>query len=629
MHNEESMAIAAQPSALGALPIEGESGPQAGLFRKNANLRKKYERNLESGVYSPNMRNTKNISSVIGTCVAVALVATAGIAGGRTITDFTPEETKELGWRVVNDGVMGGLSKGKIEISDKGVLNFSGNLSLENNGGFSSIRTQDIELDLSDAAGLTARVRGDGRTYQMRLGSEARYRGMEVSFMAEFPTKKGEWTEVSVPFSKLVGSFRGMKLKDAKFDSSKVRRLGLLLADKKPGSFALEVDWIRTYSSQADTVVGKAIADGRFGTLAAALTEAGLVESLKGDGPFTVFAPTDEAFAKLPEGTVEGLLKPGSREQLQALLKYHVVGGSVKLATALEVGAATTLQGGNLSIGFRDGRVRVGEAAVLDADVTASNGVIHVIDSVLLPPATESTNDIIGVAKKAGNFNTLLAAAEAAGLIETLKGEGPLTILAPTDDAFAKLPKGTVESLLKEENLDQLRAILTFHAIPGAVSAGDALNAGSATTVNGGEVTFGITDGILQVNGATISTAGVKADNGIIHVIDTVLIPSSDGAKSESAKADCTPSMAPIARIEDAIDRGVPVFNGGDHGGCADIYRECIQMLAKDERVNPAVRKAMKGLLEHAGERGSDTDRAWLYRRTLDHVHSMISSNRS
>jgi uncharacterized surface protein with fasciclin (FAS1) repeats len=631
MHNEESIAIAAQPSAAGALPIErgSESGPRAGPFRKYANRRKKYERNVEYGVYWRVMKNTKIISPVAVTCLAVALAASVGVAGGRTITDFTPGETKELGWRVVNDGVMGGLSKGKIEISNKGVLNFSGKLSLENNGGFSSIRTSDLDLDLSDAEGLSARVRGDGRSYQVRLGSDARYRGMEVSFMAEFPTTKGEWTEVNVPFSELVGSFRGMKLKNARFDSSKVRRLGLLLADKNAGPFELEVDWIRTYADQPATVVDKAIADGRFGTLAAALTEAGLAGALKGEGPFTVFAPTDEAFAKLPKGTVENLLKPESRQQLQAVLKYHVVEGSVKLATALEVGAATTLQGGNLSIGFRDGRVRVGDATVLNADVTAANGVIHVIDSVLLPPPTESSTDIIGVAKKAGSFKTLLAAAEAAGLIETLRGEGPLTILAPTDDAFAKLPKGTVESLLKEENLDQLRAILTFHAISGAISAGDALNSGSARTVNGGEVAFSIKDGLLQVNGATIRTAGIEADNGIIHVIDTVLIPSSDGAKPESAQAECTPSMTPIARIEDAIDRGVPVFNGGDHGGCAAIYRECIQILADDEQVNPSVRKAMKGLLEQASERGSDTDRAWLYRRTLDHVHSMISSNRS
>lgn len=573
------------------------------------------------------MKHTKSFSGFAGAIVVAIGAAATVTAGDRSIAEFGDGEGLE--WRVVNDGVMGGLSKGKIEVDD-GVMTFSGTLSLENNGGFSSIRTGSVTLDLSGAEGLVARVRGDGRTYQMRIGTDARYRGMEVSFMAEFDTRKGEWTEVTVPFGDFKGSFRGTKLKNAKFDPAKVSRLGLLLGDKKAGPFKLEVDWIKTYGakSSGNTVVDAAIADGRFTTLATALTEAGLVDALKGDGPFTVFAPTDKAFAKLPEGTVKELLKPENRDQLQAVLKYHVLSGAVNLSSALKVGEADTLQGGRIGIGFKDGQVRVGKAAIQDADLIVSNGVLHVIDSVLLPPVTESTTDIVGVATSAGNFGTLLAAAEAAGLLDALKGEGPLTILAPTDEAFAKLPKGTVENLLKTENLDQLKAILTYHAIPGAISAGDALNAGTAKTVNGAKLCFGIKDGRFQVNDATILTAGIKADNGVIHVIDSVLIPSAAGAESERTASAREQAMTPLARIEDAIERGVPVFNSGDHGKCAEIYRDCIEALSQDEQVDATTRKAMKGLLEHADDQGSSTERAWLYRRTLDHVHTMISSKR-
>jgi len=324
-------------------------------------------------------------------------------------------------------------------------------LKLENNGGFSSLRTGNVDFDLSNAEGLVARVKGDGLTYQFRLVTEARYRGMEVSFSAEFPTTKGEWTEVRVPFSKFFASFRGMKLKDEEFDPGKIRRLGILLGDKKAGPFELEVDWIRSYGSDGGSIVDQALADGRFGTLATALTEAELVDVLKGDGPFTVFAPTDEAFAKLPPGTVKDLLKPENRDKLQAILKYHVSPGATKLAGALAKGKAATVEGTPLTISFANGRVKVGEAIILDADIECSNGVIHVIDSVLLPPTPVESNDIFSVAKRSGLLGTLLSAVEAAGLGSALKDDGPLTLLAPTDKAFAALPEKELKRLLKKK----------------------------------------------------------------------------------------------------------------------------------------------------------------------------------
>ena len=139
-----------------------------------------------------------------------------------------------------------------------------------------------------------------------------------------------------------------------------------------------------SYSKKQD-IVDTAVAAGDFNTLAAALQAAGLVETLKGDGPFTVFAPTDAAFAKLPAGTVEDLLKPANRDKLIAVLTYHVVPGKVKAEQVVDLTSATTVQGSDVDIKVMGGTVHVDKAKVVKTDIMASNGIIHVIDTVLLP----------------------------------------------------------------------------------------------------------------------------------------------------------------------------------------------------------------------------------------------------
>jgi len=134
------------------------------------------------------------------------------------------------------------------------------------------------------------------------------------------------------------------------------------------------------------------------------------------------------------------------------------------------------------------------------------------------------SRDIVDTAVSAGSFTTLVAAVQAAWLVETLNGEGPFTVFAPTDDAFAALPDGTVETLLKPENKDQLTAILTYHVVPGKVMSTDLSNNMMATTVQGGELTI-MTEGGVTVNGANVTTADVMASNGVIHVIDQVILP--------------------------------------------------------------------------------------------------------
>jgi transforming growth factor-beta-induced protein len=549
------------------------------------------------------------------TAACLSLSSLASFAEKNSVAEFTPKEVDSLGWRVVDDGVMGGLSRGKIQISKDGILNFNGKLSLKNNGGFSSLRTGNLKLDLSGADGVVARVKGDGRTYQMRFNTDARFRFREVSFSADFKTKKDEWIEIKVPFDEFAGSFRGMKLKNETFDPAKIRRIGLLLGDKKAGAFEVQVDWIRTYGAKAGTndIISAALADGRFSTLAAALTEAKLVETLQGKGSFTVFAPTDKAFSKLPKETVVNLLKPENRDELQAILTYHVLPGSVDLAAGLSAKQAKTLQGAELKVGFSEGKVRVNDAAIIDADIRCSNGIIHVIDSVILPP--KSANDIASVAKKAGSFNTLLAAVKIAGLDKALTGDQPITVFAPTDDAFAALPKGTVESLLKPKNREKLISILTLHTVSGKISAGDALNAKKATALSGGALEFGIIDGLFKVNGATIVKTDIICDNGIIHVIDAVILPESNSNANKS----------PLMLIKEAIDQGVPVFNDGNPGQCATIYRDCMVAISEDPTVDPEVSKTGRLLLEIAEKVDDDSKRAWLLRRGLDQLYSAIS----
>lgn len=146
--------------------------------------------------------------------------------------------------------------------------------------------------------------------------------------------------------------------------------------------------------------------------------------------------------------------------------------------------------------------------------------------SVLAMPALADghSKDIVDTAVAAGSFTTLVAAVQAAGLVDTLKGEGPFTVFAPTDAAFAALPAGTVENLLKPENKDQLVAVLTYHVIPGKVMSTDLSEGLKAATVQGGEVTITL-DGGAKVDGAVISAADIAASNGVIHVIDSVILP--------------------------------------------------------------------------------------------------------
>jgi len=293
---------------------------------------------------------------------------------------------------------------------------------------------------------------------------------------------------------------------------------------KTPGDCSAAV----TYTDAAPTIVDVALGDPAFSTLVTALSAADLVTALQGPGPFTVFAPTNDAFDKLPEGALRSLLEPANKEVLAGILTYHVASGEFDAASVVGSTGEVSLNGQKIDFSVviegegaaATTSVFVDGAQVVVTDIKASNGIIHVIDNVILP----ATDDIVETAAATGIFDTLLVAARAAGLVETLKSPGPLTILAPTDDAFAALPAGTVESLLKPENKQQLIDILSLHVIKGRNYASDVVGLKRLQPLGSKALDVMVQDGVVTIGGATVTATDIDASNGVVHIIDTVIL---------------------------------------------------------------------------------------------------------
>jgi transforming growth factor-beta-induced protein len=268
------------------------------------------------------------------------------------------------------------------------------------------------------------------------------------------------------------------------------------------------------------TLLELATAAGNFTSLIAAVDQASLTAALDAEGPFTVFAPTDEAFAAF-EAENPGVLASLSDAELAAILTYHVVAGEV-LSTDLVSGAlVTTLNGARAAVDLSEGATIAG-AHVVQADLMASNGVIHVVDRLMLPPSL----DLVETAVAAGNFTTLAGALVATGLDETLQGDGPFTVFAPTDEAFAAFEAdnpGVLAGLTNAELTD----VLLYHVVPGWAGPAD-LSDGMLvpTALDGSSLTITLGDGV-QVNDANVTSANIVTTNGVIHVIDAVLLPPS------------------------------------------------------------------------------------------------------
>jgi uncharacterized surface protein with fasciclin (FAS1) repeats len=383
-----------------------------------------------------------------------------------------------------------------------------------------------------------------------------------------------------------------------------VRWLGLLALGLLPQGAAAG-------GPQKDIVTTAAQA-GKFKTLAAALKQAGLVGTLQGKGPFTVFAPTDEAFARLPEGALARLLLPQNKHALVRLLTYHVAGGRRDAAHLSRTRRVATLNGQAVRPAHRGRALFVNASRVVTADIACSNGVIHVIDRVLMP----ATDDLLETAAGAGKFKTLAAAVKAAMLAEALKGEGPFTLFAPTDEAFRKLPRHTLESLLKPENRPALARILKYHVVKGRKDSAAVLASRSLTTLEGSRLH--VNPG-PAVNQSRLIETDIDASNGIIHVIDRVLTPPE--------KKDSPAEFKQM--IESAVRRGATLYNAGDERGCAAHYQTTVRhmMSLSPEGMPKAARDRLESGMREAGRHAHDADRqAWALRHTLDDVYRMMTT---
>jgi len=244
-----------------------------------------------------------------------------------------------------------------------------------------------------------------------------------------------------------------------------------------------------------------------------------------------VFAPTNEAFAKLPKATLNSLLKPENVKQLDAILEYHVVAGAAVFSKDLKASQKVkTLQGQSLTVTKSWRGVYVnGKAKVTTADVKATNGVVHIVNSVLLPPKVKGppTKSIVELAAGTKDLSTLVAALTEGKLVTALEAKGPFTVFAPTNEAFAKLPKATLNSLLKPENVKQLDAILEYHVVAGAAVFSKDLKASQKVkTLQGQTLTVQKGRYGVYINGkARVTTADVGATNGVVHIINRVLTP--------------------------------------------------------------------------------------------------------
>ena len=344
-------------------------------------------------------------------------------------------------------------------------------------------------------------------------------------------------------------------------------------------------------ADEYDDIPTNASSTGVHDSLVAALAHADLVTTLQGDGPFTVFAPTDDAFAA---AGIDLTTFDTDEENatLADILLYHVYSGAVNAADVTDGLTVTMVNGDEASFTVTNGTVMIGDATVTTADVASSNGIIHVIDTVLMPPADvapqgeicynivthmivpgsgatecesymylenyemngqnvtgcynsvthQVTNvsqaicegymwtpavDIAMTAMATGIHSSLVAALSKADLVTTLQGDGPFTVFAPTDQAFTDAGID-LDSFATDEEIAALADILLYHVYSGAVNAADVTDGLTVTMVNGDDVSFTVTADAVMVGAATVTLADVPASNGVIHVIDTVLMPPAD-----------------------------------------------------------------------------------------------------
>jgi len=575
------------------------------------------------------MKHT-SLSVSLALCLAAPSVAQA------SDLDLTRESGGS--WQTVLDGVMGGRSSGRVTITDEGTVSFAGKLSLENNGGFSQMRRPIKGEQLAGANGLVFEVRGDGRTYNFDVRvSNARM--MAGGFQQKFETVAGKWIEITLPFEDFrLFSFGRRITRAPELNPSLIDSIGVTLSDKKPGDFQLELRNIKALTTGVDEA-GTGGDAGVGNDLVSVAKAAGLttllslVSSAKlklPKSPVTIFAPTNEAFAAIPKKTLELLLRPESRDTLRQILLFHIVPGLRSSDSVLNARSLPTLSGQPLTVDAMAGRIAGAGIAVVD--VQFDGGVVHVINKVMMPEQRSVTQ----IASSQKRLTTLVAAVNSAKLAPQFeRQDGPWTIFAPVDSAFAKLPTDAVKALLQPENVKSLTQVLGLHVVRGRIAARELLAKKEARTLFGQPIGFSLKDGKLIIGAnSQIIQGDIQASNGVIHLIDTVLLPpkkKSAGKTTVKAtpSANVTNATEDFARIYSlAVERGAKLFNDGNPDACAAIYEIAVETMISfaGDRVGEDVIKRLLQTREEATSASGRT-RAWAFRRALDDSYAILRSS--
>ncbi len=291
-------------------------------------------------------------------------------------------------------------------------------------------------------------------------------------------------------------------------------------------------------------IVEIAVSTENTSILATAIQNANLVDTLSSEGPFTVFAPTNQAFSNLGN-TLDILLLEKNRDLLTDVLTYHVVGDDVPASIALTLDSAESVQGDQITLGVEDDLLFLNSSAeVISTDIEASNGRIHLIDEVILSSSlservqaavTEESRTVVDIASEEESTSSLEEALEVGDLTDTLSSMGPYTVFAPTNEAFENLGD-KLDVLLEPENKELLRDILTYHVVSGDISSTEVVNLSSANSLGGDQIQISTENDVVKLNSsAEVITTDIEASNGRIHLINEVILSSNLSERLDTA----------------------------------------------------------------------------------------------
>jgi len=307
----------------------------------------------------------------------------------------------------------------------------------------------------------------------------------------------------------------------------KTLSVAFLVLIMTPTARVLAADKVTSEERSTSSIVDIARESGSFETLLAALDAAGLTDLLDAPGVFTVFAPTDEAFAQIPSSVIQSLLQPENKKNLQEILLYHVLAGEVSsedaISAALSKTKVSTLSGSTLSPAFENASLVINRSEVLSADLKAGNGRIHVIDRVLIPFSQRL--DVIDTAATYKELSSFVSLVKSADLEDTLRKLERVDVFAPTNAAFEALPADVLERLLEPENREELSNLLQLHVASSFFRIGSIVTSVTLTSLQGDFLTIKYKSGELFVNDVKIKVLDIPTSNGSLQIIDAVLEP--------------------------------------------------------------------------------------------------------